>query len=374
MLRVVVIILLVHIKVGIFGDTSHLDRHETELMNPNERSPLSIKQDSKPCLELVLDNSKKDAFESHNFKKPRNERPRKKKGKLTRPKNKAIRNNEIRQVDRNSEKDMLVRNKTMEILKNGVKILSANGDHPSGGGKSPSGVNETLLEKILSSGASKPDVLVSPSGTYKLAIGGNIYKPKELNLTSEKLESTSWTEHSDKTNSLHDQNFDYDFDYDGVLDVKDQKNRNDISNTFESSYSFGRSYESVSVDNSVKNILQQIITTLQNLTHYKKDTGCPTANSSVSDPCEKWLACKNHLEQAFVGRGVLPSCPCHYPSTIFYNDGIWDHNQKRYFRWRDASNEAERLDVYKPGAVYCIRSLLAHTGPSISSQQCCYDG
>ncbi|KAL0267490.1 UNVERIFIED_CONTAM: hypothetical protein PYX00_009742 [Menopon gallinae] len=262
----------------------------------------------------------------------------------------------------------------MEILKNGVKILSANGDTPSGSVKSSNGVNETLLEKILSSGASKPDLLVSPSGAYKLPIGGNMYGSKETDPITETTESTSPAEDSDKTDSFHDQNIDYDYDYDGIVDVRDQNNRNDVGKSFESSYSFSRGYESVSVDNNVKNILQQIITTLRNFTHYRKDSGCAVENSSTSDPCEKWLACKNHLEKAFIGQSVLPSCPCHYPSTIFYNDGIWDQNQKRFFRWRDASNEAERLDIYKPGAVYCIRSLLAQAGASISSQQCCYDG
>ncbi|XP_046591249.1 uncharacterized protein LOC124293645 [Neodiprion lecontei] len=97
-------------------------------------------------------------------------------------------------------------------------------------------------------------------------------------------------------------------------------------------------------------------------------------NSVQGDLCQKWLDSKDTLEEAFLGPLVLPACPCHYPSSIFYDDKIWDQGQERYFRWRDVSGEAERLDVYKPGATYCIRSLLVQGGGSAAAQHCCYDG
>jgi hypothetical protein len=51
------------------------------------------------------------------------------------------------------------------------------------------------------------------------------------------------------------------------------------------------------------------------------------------DPCERWMRCKDKLQKAFLGPlGALPSCPCHYPSSIFYDDKIWDQGQGKYFR------------------------------------------
>uniref|UniRef100_A0A1B6E4X2 AMOP domain-containing protein n=2 Tax=Clastoptera arizonana TaxID=38151 RepID=A0A1B6E4X2_9HEMI len=97
-------------------------------------------------------------------------------------------------------------------------------------------------------------------------------------------------------------------------------------------------------------------------------------NSSIEveldeTPCEQWMDCHHTLQKAFLSS--LPACPCHYPSGIFYEDKLWDKNQDQHFRWRDASGE--RLDVYKPGAEYCIRSLLPHNSISLAAQHCCYD-
>lgn len=69
----------------------------------------------------------------------------------------------------------------------------------------------------------------------------------------------------------------------------------------------------------------------------------------------------------------LPGCPCQYPSNIFYDDKIWDVKRTRYFRWRDASGDSQRLDVYKPGAAYCVLSLLTQGSGSAAAQHCCYD-
>ncbi|XP_035732817.1 isthmin-1-like isoform X1 [Vespa mandarinia] len=91
-----------------------------------------------------------------------------------------------------------------------------------------------------------------------------------------------------------------------------------------------------------------------------------------TDPCQKWLNNEDKLEAAFLGHlVVLPACPCKYPNIIFYDNNLWDEKQKKHYRWRDVSSASYRLDVYKPGAAYCVRTLLA-TG-SGSAQHCCYD-
>ncbi|XP_076628834.1 uncharacterized protein LOC143345515 isoform X2 [Colletes latitarsis] len=97
-------------------------------------------------------------------------------------------------------------------------------------------------------------------------------------------------------------------------------------------------------------------------------------NATNEDPCQKWLNSKDKLEKVFLGGlASLPACPCQYPSNIFYDDKIWDERQKRYFRWRDVSGDSQRLDVYKPGAAYCVRSLLMQGSGSVAAQHCCYD-
>jgi len=56
-------------------------------------------------------------------------------------------------------------------------------------------------------------------------------------------------------------------------------------------------------------------------------------NTEDDDPCERWMRCNDKLQKAFLGPlGTLPSCPCHYPSAIFYDDKIWDQGQGKYFR------------------------------------------
>ncbi|XP_017756286.1 PREDICTED: uncharacterized protein LOC108548028 [Eufriesea mexicana] len=97
-------------------------------------------------------------------------------------------------------------------------------------------------------------------------------------------------------------------------------------------------------------------------------------NGTNEDPCQKWLDSKDKLEQVFSGSlASLPACPCHYPSNIFYDDKIWDVKRMRYFRWRDVSGDSQRLDVYKPGATYCVLSLLTQGSGSAAAQHCCYD-
>ena len=97
-------------------------------------------------------------------------------------------------------------------------------------------------------------------------------------------------------------------------------------------------------------------------------------NATNEDPCQKWLNSRDELEKIFLGGlATLPACQCQYPSNIFYDDKIWDEGQKRYFRWRDVSGGSQRLDVYKPGAAYCVRSLLTQGSGSVAAQHCCYD-
>ncbi|KAK9309540.1 hypothetical protein QLX08_000791 [Tetragonisca angustula] len=97
-------------------------------------------------------------------------------------------------------------------------------------------------------------------------------------------------------------------------------------------------------------------------------------NGTNEDPCQKWLNSKDKLEQVFLdGLTSLPACPCLYPSNIFYDDKIWDEKRMKYFRWRDVSGSSQRLDVYKPGAAYCVRSLLTQGSGSAAAQHCCYD-
>ncbi|XP_076296737.1 uncharacterized protein LOC143216973 [Lasioglossum baleicum] len=97
-------------------------------------------------------------------------------------------------------------------------------------------------------------------------------------------------------------------------------------------------------------------------------------NGSSEDPCQKWLNSRDKLEKVFLGGlASLPACPCQYPSNIFYDDKIWDEPQRRHFRWRDVSGSSQRLDVYKPGAAYCVRSLLIQGSGSAAAQHCCYD-
>ncbi|XP_076239520.1 uncharacterized protein LOC143182429 [Calliopsis andreniformis] len=97
-------------------------------------------------------------------------------------------------------------------------------------------------------------------------------------------------------------------------------------------------------------------------------------NATNEDPCQKWLNSRDKIEKVFLGGlSTLPACPCQYPSNIFYDDKIWDEKLKKYFRWRDVSGDSQRLDVYKPGAAYCVRSLLTQGSGSAAAQHCCYD-
>jgi hypothetical protein len=76
-----------------------------------------------------------------------------------------------------------------------------------------------------------------------------------------------------------------------------------------------------------------LATVLGVLTDHSGSGDSGEGNKEEDDPCERWMRCKDKLQKAFLGPlGTLPSCPCHYPSAIFYDDKIWDLGQGKYFR------------------------------------------
>uniref|UniRef100_A0A8C6UUC5 Isthmin 2a n=1 Tax=Neogobius melanostomus TaxID=47308 RepID=A0A8C6UUC5_9GOBI len=100
-----------------------------------------------------------------------------------------------------------------------------------------------------------------------------------------------------------------------------------------------------------------------------------TDNTYV-DSCEKWLSCKNDFLQKYLHQVLteLPSCPCAYPSEAVYSAvNVQDPKLRKTYRWRDASGPKERLDIYKPSARFCIRSMLSYDSTTLAAQHCCYD-
>ncbi|XP_059208624.1 isthmin-2-like [Centropristis striata] len=92
--------------------------------------------------------------------------------------------------------------------------------------------------------------------------------------------------------------------------------------------------------------------------------------------CEKWLSCKNEFLQKYLHQVLteLPNCPCSYPSEAIYSTvNIQDAKLRKTYRWRDASGSKERLDIYKPSARFCIRSMLSYDSTTLAAQHCCYD-
>ncbi|XP_017290311.1 isthmin-2 isoform X2 [Kryptolebias marmoratus] len=101
-----------------------------------------------------------------------------------------------------------------------------------------------------------------------------------------------------------------------------------------------------------------------------------SSTDSNVDSCEKWLSCRNDFLQAYLHQVLteLPSCPCSYPSEVVYGTvSIQDAGLRRTYRWRDASGPKERLDIYKPSARFCVRSMLSYDSTTLAEQHCCYD-
>lgn len=94
------------------------------------------------------------------------------------------------------------------------------------------------------------------------------------------------------------------------------------------------------------------------------------------DSCEKWLNCKSDFLTKYLSKVLtdLPSCPCSYPLEAVYSAvNLQDEQQGKSFRWRDASGPKERLDIYKPTARFCLRSMLSLDSTTLAAQHCCYD-
>nr|XP_060613772.1 isthmin-2 isoform X1 [Anolis sagrei ordinatus] len=94
------------------------------------------------------------------------------------------------------------------------------------------------------------------------------------------------------------------------------------------------------------------------------------------DSCEKWLNCKSDFLNKYISKVLsdLPSCPCSYPLEAVYSAvNLRDERQGKNFRWRDASGPKERLDIYKPTAHFCLRSMLSLDSTTLAAQHCCYD-
>ncbi|CAL8300107.1 unnamed protein product [Merluccius merluccius] len=95
-----------------------------------------------------------------------------------------------------------------------------------------------------------------------------------------------------------------------------------------------------------------------------------------TDSCERWMNCKSDFLNKYMSKVAedLPSCPCAYPTEVAYSTAdVHDGVTHRHFRWKDASGPKEKLEIYKPTARYCIRSLLTLESTTLAAQHCCYD-
>ncbi|NXR12469.1 ISM protein, partial [Semnornis frantzii] len=95
-----------------------------------------------------------------------------------------------------------------------------------------------------------------------------------------------------------------------------------------------------------------------------------------TDSCERWMSCKSEFLKKYMHKVVndLPSCPCSYPREVAYSSAeIYDRVKRKNFRWKDASGPKEKLEIYKPTARYCIRSMLSLESTTLAAQHCCYD-
>ncbi|KAJ9585295.1 hypothetical protein L9F63_002880, partial [Diploptera punctata] len=298
-------------------------------------------------------------------------------------------------IRRNLEKEVLVQNRTLELLGGGgARILWTN-----------RAINSTLSTKneisINSNSTISVNIVSSNKNlsTHGTLVGLLIKNTSSSNSSDErtslvKVSNSSRTISSkgNSTKSLEDNlnatsrrnSYPLKFGRSGEIVVADYQYDYDtieppeiIGSTvwFNSEQSRGAAEDGSGLDAGP---LQAALgTTLARVLGVLTDQGGSNASHKEQDdedPCERWMRCKDKLKKAFLGPlGTLPSCPCHYPSAIFYDDKIWDQSQGKYFRWRDVSGEVERLDVYKPGAAYCIRSLLAQGSTSLAAQHCCYD-
>ncbi|KAM4043431.1 isthmin-1 [Anomaloglossus baeobatrachus] len=95
-----------------------------------------------------------------------------------------------------------------------------------------------------------------------------------------------------------------------------------------------------------------------------------------TDSCERWMNCKSEFLKKYMHKVAndLPSCPCTYPTEVAYSTAdIYDRIKRKEFRWKDASGPKEKLEIYKPTARYCIRSMLSLESTTLAAQHCCFD-
>ncbi|XP_057705089.1 isthmin-1 [Corythoichthys intestinalis] len=95
-----------------------------------------------------------------------------------------------------------------------------------------------------------------------------------------------------------------------------------------------------------------------------------------TDSCERWMNCKSDFLKKYMTKVAndLPSCPCSYPTEVAYSTAnVHDVPSRRNFRWKDTSGPKEKLEIYKPTARYCIRSMLTLESTTLAAQHCCYD-
>lgn len=95
-----------------------------------------------------------------------------------------------------------------------------------------------------------------------------------------------------------------------------------------------------------------------------------------TDSCERWMNCKSDFLKKYMTKVAndLPSCPCSYPTEVAYSTAdVHDALTRRDFRWKDASGPKEKLEIYKPTARYCIRSMLTLESTTLAAQHCCYN-
>ncbi|XP_036801882.1 isthmin-1 isoform X2 [Oncorhynchus mykiss] len=94
-----------------------------------------------------------------------------------------------------------------------------------------------------------------------------------------------------------------------------------------------------------------------------------------TDSCERWMNCKSEFLKKYMTKvsNDLPSCPCSYPTEVAYSTAdVPDPATRRDFRWKDASGPKEKLEIYKPTARCCIRSVLTLESTTLAAQHCCY--
>uniref|UniRef100_A0A8C7J0N8 Isthmin 1 n=1 Tax=Oncorhynchus kisutch TaxID=8019 RepID=A0A8C7J0N8_ONCKI len=95
-----------------------------------------------------------------------------------------------------------------------------------------------------------------------------------------------------------------------------------------------------------------------------------------TDSCERWMNCKSEFLKKYMTKvsNDLPSCPCSYPTEVAYSTAdVPDPTTRRDFRWKDASGPKEKLEIYKPTARCCIRSMLTLESTTLAAQHCCYN-